>query len=80
MTSVGAWTAGNRARASAVAPDLKKAATAAGPAIDRVFLAYQRRNRASSARLGTWSALPDADTRQFQDVVLAQPAGGSTAP
>ena len=31
-------------------------------------------------RLGTWSGLPDADTRQFQDVVLAQPAGGSPAP
>ena len=30
-------------------------------------------------RLGTWSGLPDADTRQFQDVVLARPAGGTPA-
>ena len=26
-----------------------------------------------------WSGLPDADTRQFQDVVLARTAGGTRA-
>ena len=30
-------------------------------------------------RLGTWSGLPEADTQQFQDVVLARPAGGAPA-
>ena len=30
-------------------------------------------------RLGLWSGLPDADTQQFQDVVLARPAGGVPA-
>jgi SAM-dependent methyltransferase len=29
--------------------------------------------------LGTWSGLPDADTTQFQDVVLAHPRGGAHA-
>lgn len=45
----------------------------------RERLAAHRLALSGPLRLGTWSGLPDADTRQFQDVVLARPTGGSRA-